>query len=225
MAGLVDAATAIMGGAQRRLEIAARNISNGTTPGYKTVSDVEDGGAGPQVFRANMAQGRMQRTGRSLDMAITGDGLFQVRVGSQLLYTRQGQFSIGRDGAVVTPQGFPLQQAGGGDLILDRASVEVAADGTVTDDGRPVARIAVFSGPDGAAPVPVDGSLFSIAGAEEVADPQLRQAVLESSNTELGGEMVSVMLALREADGGARLVQAYDDLTGRAVTTFGGMGR
>lgn len=225
MAGLVDAATAIMGGAQRRLEIAARNISNGTTPGYKTVSGIEDGSDVPQVFRANMAQGRMQRTGRALDLAIAGDGLFQVRVGSQLFYTRQGQFSIGRDGAVVTPQGFPLQQAGGGDLMLDRTSAEVAPDGTVIDDGRPVARIAVFAGTDGTAPVPVDGSLFSIAAPEEVADPQLRQAVLESSNTELGGEMVSVMLALREADGGARLVQAYDDLMGRAVTAFGGMGR
>lgn len=223
--GLVDAASAIMGGAQRRLEIAARNISNGTTPGYKTVSGVDDAGTARQAFRANMAQGRMQRTGRPLDLAIGGEGLFQVRVGSQLFYTRQGQFSIDGDGAVVTPQGFPLQQAGGGDLMLDRASVEVAADGTVTDDGRPVGRVAVFAGAEGAAPVPVDGSLFSIANPEEVATPQIRQAVLEASNTELGGQMVAVMLALREADGGARLVQAYDDLLGRAVTTFGGMGR
>jgi len=225
MAGLVDAATAIMGGAQRRLEVAARNISNGTTPGYKTLSALDEAGRSSQIFSANMAQGRMQRTGRSLDLAIGGSGLFQVRVGSELLYTRQGEISINGDGAVVTPQGFPLQQAGGGDLVLDRASVEVLPDGTVTDDGRPVARIAVFAAPSGTAPVPVDGSLFSIAAPEEVEASQLRQAVLETSNTELGTEMVSVMLALREADGGARLVQTYDDLLGRAVTTFGGLGR
>jgi flagellar basal-body rod protein FlgG len=116
-----------------------------------------------------------------------------------------------------------LQQAGGGDLTLDGAAVTVAADGTVLDGDRPVGRVGVFrsSAADGAEAI--DGSVFSIAeGAAEAMDPpSLRQGALEASNVSLGDEMVGMMAALRGAETGAKLVQVYDNLMGKAITTFG----
>lgn len=229
MAGLVEMASAIMGGAQRRLEIAAANVSNGATPGYKRVSPVRSSSSpyaqAADRVRVGMDQGKLRATGRPLDLAIAGEGLFQVRAGDRLLYTRQGQFSVDADGAVVSAQGHPLQQAGGGDLIVGAGAVVVDPDGTVTEDGRPVGRIALFRTTDAANLSPVNGTLFALTDAEEVDAPQLRQAMLEASTVELGTEMVSMMAALREADAGAKLVQTYDDLIGRAITTFGGTGR
>ncbi len=45
--------------------------------------------------------------------------------------------------------------------------------------------------------------------------------MLESSNVSLGDEMIGMMGALRSADTGARLVQVYDDLMGKAISAFG----
>ena len=62
----------------------------------------------------------------------------------------------------------------------------------------------------------------SILGMEAVAEPMIRQGMVESSNVSMGDEMVTMMAAMRQAEGGARLVQVYDELMGRALTTLGG---
>jgi flagellar basal-body rod protein FlgG len=49
--------------------------------------------------------------------------------------------------------------------------------------------------------------------------------MVEASNVAMGEEMVTMMAALRQAENGARIVQLYDDLLGRAITTFGQGGR
>jgi flagellar basal-body rod protein FlgG len=120
-----------------------------------------------------------------------------------------------------------LQQAGGGDLTLERAAVKILADGTVLDQDRPVARIGLYAAGEGAPAQPLAGSLFAIPedSVEEAAGGQLRQGMTEASNVSLGDEMVTMMAALRQAEGGARLVQLYDDLMGKAITAFGQDGR
>lgn len=169
----------------------------------------------------------MGTTGNPLDLAISGAGFFQLRSGDEIVYSRQGQFRLAADGTVVTPQGYALQQAGGGDLVLEGAAVRILKDGTVLDQERPVGRIAIFGALAGRAPHPVSGSIFTIPddAAEEIAAPELRQGMVEASNVTLGDEMVAMMAVLRQAEGGSRLVQLYDDLLGRAITTFGQGGK
>ena len=53
----------------------------------------------------------------------------------------------------------------------------------------------------------------------------LRQAMVETSNVTMASEMVGMMAAVREAETGAKLVQVYDDLMGRALTAFGQGGK
>jgi flagellar basal-body rod protein FlgG len=55
----------------------------------------------------------------------------------------------------------------------------------------------------------------------DLADSQIRQRALEGSNVETAAEMTSMMLALRMAESGARLVQTYDGLMGQAITALG----
>jgi flagellar basal-body rod protein FlgG len=49
--------------------------------------------------------------------------------------------------------------------------------------------------------------------------------MIENSNVSVGDEMVTMMTALRQSEGGARLVQVYDDLLGRALSTLGQSGK
>lgn len=231
MSGLVESATAILGASEKRLEVAARNVANVSTPGYKRSGGfsqiLASAGAANAVSRivehSDFTQGKLISSKNPLDLAVNGDGFFRVRAGDQLLYTRQGQFRLAENGAVVSPQGYVLQQVGGGDLVLDNAAVTILDDGAVLDDGRPVARIGVSAPAAGAALTAVSESHFAADGAmEEVAEPSIRQGMLESSNVAMGDEMVTMMAAMRQAESGARLVQVYDELMGRALTTLGG---
>ena len=232
MSGLIDSATAVMRASSQRIDSAAVNVANVSTPGFKrqlrSADRVEASfDAALTRLRVDLRAGKLSETGRSLDLAINGDGFFQLRAGDKLIYSRQGGFALDPEGRVVTPQGYALQQAGGGDLVLDKADVTVAADGTVVDGERPLGRIAVFAAPSGEALAPVDGSIFAIGedAAVPMETPSLRQGALEASNVSLGDEMIAMMGAVRGAETGARLVQVYDDLMGKAIGTFGQVGR
>ena len=233
MTGLIESATAIMGGAQRRLEIVSSNVANISTPGFKrqvSFSDLVAGTSSSDVAvraKADLVQGKMSTTGNPLDVAISGPGFFQLRAGEETVYTRHGQFRRAEDGTVVTPQGYRLQQAGGGDLVLDRGEVEIRADGSVLDGGQPVGRIALFAPGESGTAEALGGSLFAIGAdaAQEIERPELRQGMVEASNVSMGDEMVGMMAALRQAESGARLIQLYDELMGRAITTFGQGGK
>jgi flagellar basal-body rod protein FlgF len=208
MPGLITSAEAIMRASERRLEAASANVANVSTPGYKRQISFADlvgasGAGGADSIdtllthvRADMAQGKLAATGNPLDIAISGDGMFALRNGNEIVYSRQGQFHL-------------------------------AADGSVTDAGQAVGKIALFASPAGSAADPIGGSMFRMnAGtADEVASPQLRQGMVEASNVSIGDEMISMMAALRQAESGAKLAQTWDDLLGRAITNFGGSGQ
>lgn len=232
MSGLVDSATAVMRASSARVDRAAVNVANVSTPGFKRQlqsSDQVNGDFATTLsrLRVDMQAGKLVETGRPLDLAINGSGFFQLKAGDRLVYSRQGNFSLASDGRVITPQGYTLQQTGGGDLVLDTGMVKIAADGTILDGDKPLGQIAVYSIRDGASATPLDGSLFTLADddAEAIATPSLRQGAVEASNVSLGDEMISMMGALRGAETGAKLVQVYDDLMGKAISTFGQVGR
>ncbi len=152
MSGLIESAAAILSVSEHRIATAAHNIANVSTPGFKRQTGFEQlvarraEAAEPQFsVRRDFSQASLAQTGNPLDFAISGAGFFQLRSGDTLLYSRQGQFRLAADGTVVSPQGYALQQAGGGDLVLDHAGVTLLDDGTVLDQGSPVARIAVYA--------------------------------------------------------------------------------
>lgn len=180
---------------------------------------------GAEIVR--FSNGPMRATGNSFDLAIEGNGFFVVASeAGETRYTRQGHFQRGPDGRITTAAGHVLQQAGGGDLIVESSRPEITPDGTVLAEGRPIARIAVVRAQDEVELSPVSGSMFGSAEANmvEADDFGIRQGMLEGSNVSLGDEMLSLMTATRQAETGARLVQVYDELMGRALTTLGQRG-
>lgn len=238
MPGLIDAATAILAGSQERLAVVSQNVAHVTTPGYKRQTvyshPVAGGGSGdasqvaPSLdVRTDFRAGSISDTGGKLDFAISGRGFFKIRDGDHMFFSRQGTFRLNSDGAVVTPGGYVLQQAGGGDLVLESADVLLGDDGVLLDKGRLAGRIAVFEPFDADAVASVDGAMFKLSGdgPAEVDAPRLRQGSVEAANTTLGDEMVAMMSALRQAETGSRLIQTYDELLGRAITSFGQGGR
>jgi len=228
---LVQSATAILSGAQQRAEEAAHNISNMATPGYRarrtfaqvvSQADVAQGGIAQSAPTLSMKPGGLSETGNPLDVAIGGEGFFELRGETGSLFTRNGQFSRADDGRLLGPGGRAVQGAGGGDLILTGTEFTISANGDLLEGDRTIGRLSIMTFDVNKAVLDIDGLLtVSPADRETVDAPLVRQGFLESSNVALGDEMIGLMEAVRRAETGQRLMNVYDDLMGRAVTTFG----
>lgn len=141
---------------QQLMEVIGNNLANVNTPGFKAsravFSDMmrmylsrgaaasdESGsvnpmqmGAGAKIasIDADMAQGALERTGRSLDLAIEGDSFFVVRSDGRPLYTRVGTFAIDEQNTLVdSATGYRVQSTQSRDIEIQR---EVAATPTST---------------------------------------------------------------------------------------------
>ena len=218
------------------MEASAQNVANASTPGFKrqvsfsqAVDTASQRDARPVEVRlvSDFAQGQLTQTGKPLDLAIFGPGLFKLRDGRAYAYSRGGSFARGTDGTLSDAAGRILQQSGGGDATVSADSFEVLGDGTVLENGLPTGQIGLFEARDNSALSPLGGSAFAAPDSAmgEAGRSVIRQGFVENSNVSMSDEMVAMMTAVRQAEGGARLVQVYDQLLGQAVNTFSRSGK
>lgn len=236
MSGLIDSASAILLSSERRLEASAQNVANATTSGFKRQVGFSEalgqaeGQIGARIetqFVTDYVQGKLNPTENPLDLAINGPALLMLRDGDNHVYSRGGTFVRSENDTLVDANGRVLQQAGGGDLSVKADTFEVLEDGTLLEDGLPTGRIGLFEALDRLSLKALGGSSFAAdpAAMGEAEDSIVRQGFLEGSNVTLSDEMVAMMASVRQAEGGARLVQFYDQMIGQAITTFTRSGR
>jgi flagellar basal-body rod protein FlgF len=230
MGELTELALATISQAQNRVEVAGRNLANAATPAFKRrVAFVEllrqdpkgDASIPQTAFTQDNRTGKFVETGNVSDLALSGSGYFALGKDSQTIYSRDGQLSVDADGRLINSQGFALQLDNGRDLIVATDKFQVGVDGTVTDKGVRLGRIAAFI-PLGAMP----SDLTLEAGIDSaqfvpVDKVQIVQGAYEASNVVSGDEMVAMVEALRRAESGQRVMNVYDDLMGRVITAFG----
>jgi flagellar basal-body rod protein FlgG len=198
-----------------------------TAAGVPAPSGFEIGsGVRPASTLKVFTQGEMQNTSRDLDLAIQGDGFFQVTLpGGQTRYTRDGSLRINADGQLVTASGYTLEPA---ISIPDQArSISVGQDGTVTtftgSDSAPtvVGRIELVRFTNGAglisegdnllAETPASGSpLPGTAGRDGMGT--IQQGFLERSNVQMVNELVSLINAQRAYEINSRAIRAGDEM-------------
>ncbi len=139
------------------LDTAAANLANAQTPGYRAEREFfrsvlmgagsEDSQLGQTVNnygllggdRLSTAQGALQETGNPLDLAIEGQGFFQVQTANGLRYTRDGSFHRSQKGLLVTSAGEPVLSASGQPVSVPPGDVSVGADGVLSVAGGVVA--------------------------------------------------------------------------------------
>ncbi|MDF3836837.1 flagellar hook basal-body protein [Cupriavidus basilensis] len=244
MAHLLDVASAIVGLEGRRLEIAGQNIANIATTGYKRQlpfsqllsAPASPAGVLPQAalhsqigalvpalgVATDFRPAPLRATGVPTHLAISGEGFFQVATPDGIGYTRYGTFALDDNGHFVTPQGWVLQGAGGGDLVVREKTWRFESDGTLIADGRPAGRAAVMTFRNPAALERATLNLFRARERGIDADnPQLRTGFVESANVSTAADFVSIMESVRRAEMGQKFVHAYDDMMGRALRQLG----
>jgi flagellar basal-body rod protein FlgF/flagellar basal-body rod protein FlgG len=199
------------------LDLAANNLANATTGGYRaqmpTFRSVLAGGETSQASavsefgtlsgaRLDPKPGAIERTGNDLDFAIQGNGYFVVRTATGArLYTRSGSFHVDRAGQLVTSDGS-LVLGKAGPIVLPRGKVSVSSGGIVSVDGALSGEMLVVNFPPGTELTPQGASLLSAPpGSERVSpDPQVLQAALEGSNVNAISAAVGLLGLQRNAD-------------------------
>lgn len=171
--------------------------------------------------------GAQRETGNFTDVMIQGEGFFGVRLpNGQLRYTRDGAFSLNREGLFVTKEGYALE---GATVQIDTSvspdSVTISADGRVTglSDGTlaQLGDIQLYRFINPAGLSSEGGNLYSETPASGTAEPltpgedgmgTLLHKFLEESNVEVVRELVALITAQRAYEINSRAIRAGDEM-------------
>jgi flagellar basal-body rod protein FlgG len=250
---LYTAATG-MSAQQNNLDNIANNLSNASTSGFRrrrlqfqdlfyqnmvmpgaastqqtTVATGLQIGLGTRTVASEIIQqqGDFVQTGNPLDLAIVGNGFFQVRMpNGEIAYTRSGNFHTDSTGALVTADGNPLEPAI--TIPAGATSITIGTDGTVsvTQAGQTAAQqvgtiqLAGFSNPEGLNSVgqslfiPTAASGDAVTGTAGGSEGlgTIQQGSLEQSNVSVVQEFVDMILAQRSYEANSRVVKAADEM-------------
>ncbi len=234
------------------LDVISNNLANVNTTGYKRVqanfqdllydkivpagSESAQGvvnptglqvGSGVRVVSTNKvySQGVPENTGRAFDLAIQGNGFFQVtHPDGSVVYTRDGTFRLNSNGELVTSEGLSLQPAI--TVSSDSIGVSVGSDGTVSSqssDGssQSLGQITLATFPNSAGLESMGRNLLretTASGAPVTGTAgqngigEVMQGFRENSNVEVVTELVNLIVAQRAYETSSRAIKASDDM-------------
>ncbi|MGV3614631.1 MAG: flagellar hook-basal body protein [Fimbriimonas sp.] len=219
--------------AQRAMDVTANNLANASTAGFKQDALVfgdyytrelavqgrrigsMGSGAAPKGEVTNFEQGRLNRTGNSLDLALTNpQGMFAVQTPGGIQYTRDGEFSLDAQNRVVDRRGNPLLDATGNVISLDGdGPVKISASGEILQDEQPIATVGVWSGTF----QKVGDNRYASTNAVPLPGETMKQGHLEGSNVEPIVAMIDMVRNGRHFEMSQKSIQTQDELTGKVI--------
>jgi flagellar basal-body rod protein FlgG len=229
----LKAAAASLTADMNRMTSISQNLVNGTTAGYKRelppasafaqqMADAVDVDAMAEPALTDQRLGSLRPTGNPLDLAIDGEGFFELQSDGRPVYTRRGDFRLDAYGRLVAQTGEPVQGLGGA-IQMPSADARIDRDGRVFEGDKQVAQIKVVRFADTKQLVRLSGTVFDAGAAAQAAEPagRLRQGHLEASNVNNATEMVKLIETVRHFEATQKIVQGIDEMHERALRKLG----
>jgi flagellar basal body rod protein FlgG len=175
----------------------------------------------------NFLSGETMPTRRELDVAIQGEGFFEMRMpDGTMAYTRSGEFRLRPDRTLVSAAGLEVMTEGGDPIVLlpGQGQIVINQDGTVIQGAARLGKLSIqkFSNP--AALIPTTGGMFVAgagAGKSSVDEPDLMQGYLEQSNVQPLREMVDLVLISRAYEANQKMITTIDQQMQKALEALG----
>ena len=230
--GLYTAAAG-MAAQQQRMDALSNDVANTNTAGYKHVRigfrDLVYQANGPSGVRTGSGsavvqlgrgteQGALQKTDSPLDLAINGEGYFQIRRADtgQIALTRNGSFQADANGRLVTAEGDslvpPIQLPRG----VNPATISIAADGTIAAGPRRLGQIQLVTVPAPTGLAAAGNGYYTVTaasgGVRRATAASLTQGAVESSNVDLADTMVDLMDAQRSYAMASKAIHMQDQM-------------
>ena len=245
-----------MANEQKRLDVISNNLANSATVGYKKegvtsqsfdeqltikIKDKSEPITGERVIGSmslgvkigevytDYSEGSLRQTENTFDLALDGDGFFQVAVtdrngDTHLRYTRAGSFHMTSDGYVVNSEGNHLQGESGDVMVpTDAGEILVDIDGSIYADGEYVDKLTLVDFEDydylkkyaDVMYEPVEGAV------EKDATGLIRQGYTEQSNVNVVSEMVNMIAITRAYEANQKVIQSVDQTLENSANSIG----
>jgi len=169
----------------------------------------------------DFSPGQLEYTGDPLQVAIDGDGFFQVQqADGSFGYTRKGLFKLNGEGMLTDANGQLVMNAGGGPIPLATSDVEISPDGKIWQDSAQVGQLGIFQFADNSILSRSQGDMFLPKDGSQPAlhpDPKLVQKNLETSNVNMMQTMVQMTTNLRIFESMQKALRIYSDMDSKAA--------
>ena len=221
-----------MAAQQMRVDVVSNNLANMSTTGFRRegvifsefvkAGDTADESVSIAAARGRLIdldQGTLEPTGGTFDVAIEGKGFFLVQTPGGERLTRAGAFVPGNAGDLLTADGNAVLDDGGAPIFIppDAAAINIGRDGTISADGRQVARIGIVT-PDNPNDLERETSmLFSLKGGHQpVEDARVLQGFVEGSNVDPVREITRMIEVQRTYE----LGQSFSERESKRMSTL-----
>jgi flagellar basal-body rod protein FlgG len=231
-----------------QMDVIANNLANADTTGFKhdlavmserrvaaeegeglgrrhRLLDRLSGGTFVAPTYTAFSQGSLEDTGRALDLAVDGEGFFQVLDGGELRYTRDGRFTVNEQGRVVTVAGRTLLGANGRPIVLDRESsapITVSSEGIVRQGPDEVGRLALVTFGDLQGLTKSGAGLFRANGqVPRPAGGRIISGHVEKSTVDPVAGLAQMIQVQRAYQMNATMISLQDGMLGQAVNDLG----
>ena len=220
----------------RMMDTISEHLAAAKTPGYKKemqtfearLGEANSGLAtratnysrisGPTI---DFTPGHIEHSGDPLDLAINGDGFFQIeRPDGSFGYARKGNFQLDGDGRLVDTNGLPVLDSNGGDIILPHSDVDISPDGRIWAGEQEIARIGLYRFADTSILRRAGGDMFQPVDEtqpEPHPEPQLVQKSLEASNIDMMRSMTRMTSNLRAFEATQKALRIYSEMGTKAI--------
>ncbi len=231
---------------RRQMDLIANNIANMSTTAFKRenvmfgeylreadgksskslrqISFVQDFG-----ITRNMSDGKLETTGNKFDIALSGDGMFQVqKKNGDLAYTRNGHLALSDDYTLITSTGQAILDEGGKPIQLppNTNDIEIASDGTISSRTVGIiAKISVVAFADNSKLKKIGDNMFSANSPTQPAtDYTILQGVTESSNVQAIIEITRMIEVSRSYIKTAKLLERLQESQSKAINQLAKVG-
>ncbi|EDP74019.1 flagellar hook basal-body protein [Hydrogenivirga sp. 128-5-R1-1] len=216
--------------ALEQLDTTTNNLANVNTPGFKKLllkemsQKIPDNqGQSKELFvfprfektPVVIAQGSLKKTDRPLDLAIDGEGFFQVRFQNQIFLTRNGHFKLDSTGILVDVNSNPVLDTQGKVIKLNSTeNVTITKDGSIYQNNELVAKLSIVNYQS---VKPIGESYYAPSSSQTNASYEIHQGFLENSNVNPIKAMTELINAQRRMEMYGNLMKALDSVEQKSI--------
>ncbi len=177
----------------------------------------------------DFSQGSFRETGNTYDLALSGDGFFAIEFTNKAgetstMYTRAGQFTLNKDGYLVTEEGDYVLDTQNKRIQLNTLTdASISTTGLISQDGKDIAQIQVADFEDYDYLEKYGETYYRpLEGARQTTGTaSINSGYLEMSNVQIVSEMVNLISITRAYESNQKIVQTYDESLEIAVNQLG----
>lgn len=254
--GLYTAYTGMLN-EQYRMDIMSNNLANADTTGFKKegstsqsyaevlavkIKDTTENPNTPKKLGnmslgvkigetyTDFSQGSLRDTGNTFDLALSGNGFFNIEFTNKAgetstKYTRDGGFTLTKEGYLVTKDGdYVLGKNGRIQLSTMAGQTAIEENGDIYQDGQFMGSLQITQFEDTNYLTHYGETMWDAKeGAEfsDATDFKIHQGYLEMSNISVVKEMVNMITISRQYESNQKLIQTYDDTLDKSVNQVG----